>query len=629
MTHHEQRKALNTMSNQQLQRLLQAGLICLFGCWLCAMVNPAQARDLIIQNKRFVYKAEGKPLPEVLRDFAATQSMPVVVAEGVSGVVNASFDLAPQAFLKTISQAFGIVWYFDGVALYIYPSQMIQTQFFRLKGFSPETVLSTLKAFGLGDSQYPLKFQPGENLLVAFGPPRHIELVEAMVASLTEKDTEGNKPLVQVFALKHASAVDRKSDGEILPGVASTLRATFGSASGAPNVAATASAESTSSALDAMQRLQGTPEQQAASNKALQNAARLKVEPKKPPQAPVIRGQDASAGGDASLTFVADEGTNTIIARLPPRFVKTVADLIARLDMPSEMIEISATIIDISSDELAALGFDWRYQSASRQISIGPGAVATQPTSTDGGFNITTLLTNTGREFLSRIRALEAKGSARIVAQPKVLGAVNRSASLTDKRTASVRVAGNLDAQLFSVEAGTTLQVVPRLIADGEYSKIGLDLFIEDGGFTSQSVDQIPVVQRTTVRTDAVLNEGQSLLVGGITVETKTLGTSGIPGLSRIPILGALFRTDEKSSQRRERIFLLTPKRISQDRLAGNGVNTDQNAGRQQKQMRMDNATAEKPEQPAMQQQSDASEQAVTKQPPANQIAPQDQQYLR
>lgn len=559
-----------------LKRLHHAGLFataCMgLSLVLCACFNPAEARELVFQSKRFVYKAENKPLADVMRDFAASQSIPIIVADGVTGVVNASFDLPPQGFLKTVSLTFGVIWYFDGVMLYVYPSQVMQTQFFKVKGDSPQSVLSRLKAYGLGDTQYPLKYQPGDNVLMAYGPPRHIELVEAMVNALNENDVERSKPVVQIFQLRHTYATDRRVGGITLPGMASTLRATYlppGSA--AAGVSNTIN-DSTDATIDYMKKLSGTPEQKLGLAKASKDAASLRVEPSKSPKQPMMRNQEANGDTtDMPLSFVADEASNSVIARLPPQLVKSVADLIARLDAPSEMIEISATIIDISSDELDALGFDWRYQSSRAQVSANTGNTA--PLDAAGalagaGFNVTTLVSNAGRELLSRIRALESKGNAQIVAQPKVLGAVNRTALLSDKRTVSVRVAGNLDAQLFSVEAGTTLQVIPRLIPDPQYPRIGLDLFIEDGGFSAQTVDQIPVVQRTTVRTDAVLNEGQSLLIGGITVESKRNSNANIPGISRLPLLGALFRSTEQTAQKRERLFLLTPKRVSLDQMA-------------------------------------------------------------
>ena len=178
------------------------------------------------------------------------------------------------------------------------------------------------------------------------------------------------------------------------------------------------------------------------------------------------------------------------------------------------------------------------------------------------GANITTLLGDAGRQLLSHIRALEGKGKAHVLARPKVLGAVNRTATMTDKRVASVRVAGNLDANLFSVEAGTTMSVTPQVVTFGDHREVRLSLSIQDGDFEGISVDQVPIVKQTEINTEATVREGESLLIGGISVESDLDGTTGVPFLSHIPLIGAAFRNHDASRSHTERLFLLTPKII-------------------------------------------------------------------
>jgi type III secretion protein C len=536
------------------------------GVLAAALAAPllAAAAAKPLPAKPFTYKAQNVPLVDVLRDFAGAQGLPLVLADGVSGTVNANFNLTPESFIETISRAFGLIWYYDGVALYVYPSSQMQTRLFKLKGMNAETVQTKLMAFGLGDKRYPLRFQSGTGMVMAFGPPRHIELIEAMISAMTEMEAEPGPDEVKAFALVHVSAVDRTVQGTTVRGVASTLSQIY--ASGPPSGI-------DPSPLDAgerLARLEGTPEQRARRDATLQSAGRsiasggAKPVTANPPASSVYQAPAPKTGAEArrgsKLTFTADEATNTVIVRAPHEQLGEIGSLIRRLDVPSEMIEIEATIIDISSDEAEALGFDWRYQSSNRDIQISP----TAPPAAGNAFNITTLLRSGGWELLTHVRALESRGSARIVSQPKVLGAVNRTALLSDKQSAAVRVAGNQDAQLFTIEAGTTLQVTPRLILDANQTRIAMDLLIEDGGFTTNSVDDVPVVKRTTIRTDATLNEGQALLVGGIVVEDTGFGRSGIPFLSKLPVIGALFRVDESHKNRRQRLFLLTPKRVLQ-----------------------------------------------------------------
>ena len=77
--------------------------------------------------RRFIYKADSKRLSEVLADFSASQNLAAIVADGVDGVVQANFDTTPSEFLSAISRAYGLIWYFDGSALYFYPSRAMRS----------------------------------------------------------------------------------------------------------------------------------------------------------------------------------------------------------------------------------------------------------------------------------------------------------------------------------------------------------------------------------------------------------------------------------------------------------------------------------------------------------------------
>jgi type III secretion protein C len=177
-----------------------------------------------------------------------------------------------------------------------------------------------------------------------------------------------------------------------------------------------------------------------------------------------------------------------------------------------------------------------------------------------GTYTIGTVVADAGRQLLMRINALQGEGKARVLSKPSLLGVANRPAMMKEKRVATVRVAGNLDARLFQIEAGTLMQVTPQVIADEGGNQIKLSLYIEDGNFETGLVDQVPVVKKTEIRTEAHVREGESLLIGGLMVESTTVQEAGVPGLRSVPLLGGLFRWNGNSTSRTERLFLITPK---------------------------------------------------------------------
>ena len=549
---------------------------------------PGDAEAGRMPGKTFVYKAKQVQLPDLLRDFAGAVGLPIVIADGVSGTVNANFTTSPQSFLDLISRSFGLVWYYDGSSVYVYPSNQVQSRIYKLIGALAVDAESKLMAFDLLDRRYPIKFisAGGVALAIASGPPRHLELIDSLIDALGESNPTPAPEIFRTFALTHASAVDRTVMGAAVPGVASTLSRFFSQPADAASASGgvTAAAAASTANLDSLTtQIEGPPDSRAKRDAEIKgivqsltkngaSSGNSSTQPVKPNVA-VSSGTNASPAPapmrkPGRISFSADETTNLVLVRAPQDQMATIEELIAKLDVPRDMVEVEATIIDISSDEVQALGFDWQFNGNQRELQLSP-ALATATTSgaipQGGGFNITTLLAAGGRELLARIRALEARGTARVVSQPKVLGAANRTATLSDKRTASVRVAGNQDAKLYSVETGITLQVTPRIVRDPAMTRISMDLVIEDGGFSSEAVDGVPIAQRTSISTIATLNEGQALLVGGIAVEGSGNGRSGIPFFSRLPVIGALFRFDSSQASRRQRLFLITPKRVLLD----------------------------------------------------------------
>jgi type III secretion protein C len=535
--------------------------------------QPRQA-TLAIRDKagkrsteaRFVYRAEGKRLAEVLQDFAASQALPVIVADGVEGVVNASFDTPPENFLKAISKAYGILWYHDGTALYFYPAKAIQSRLFRLKGYSRKEVVDLLDSLGLGSERYPLKFNDAQRTLLVYGPPRQVELVASALDSLDLGASEGNERVVRVFPLRFAAAGDRVLGEVTMPGIATTLRSLYSKTStdGAGSGESSQASRTTAQKMKAMQSLAG-------GNKLMPDLPSASHDGKAAAEKAAQRGLRSPVNfDDDQPSFEPDEGTNAVIVQGRAYRMREYEALVRRLDQKPVLVELEAMIIDVSADNAKSLGVDWSVQGARASVSMtSPGGGAPlvgsgQGLIGGGTYSIGTLVSDAGRQLMLRVNALQGEGKARIVAKPSVLGVVNRPAVMKEKRVATVRVAGNHEANLFQVEAGTLLQVTPQVAMVDGANQIKLSLYIEDGSFESRLVDDVPVVKKTEIRTEAYVKEGESLLIGGLIIEANTEQESGVPGLRSIPLLGGLFRWSGSRSTRTERLFLITPKLVGQ-----------------------------------------------------------------
>lgn len=522
-------------------------------------------------ERHFVYQTDGKQLAEVLQDFAASQDLVAVIADGVTGVVSGKFDTTPRGFLNGIAKAYGIIWYHDGSALYFYPGKAIQTRMFRLKGFDSKAVKDLLESLHLGDKRYSIVFDKAQNTLLVSGPPRHIEIVREALDTLDQGVAENNERVTRIVPLRFASAADRGFGNTTVRGIASIMRSLY--ANGAPrgDAGGGEGASRRTAQGTAMQRQYGTP------MKPMTGVLGDKTDSAAGRSETSTRGMESPVRLDVDHpNFEADEGINAVIVQGSALRMAEYESLIRRLDQKPQLVELEAMIIDVSADSVGSLGVDWSLASTRGSLSLtSPGSTA--PTSNAVGavsssaYTIGTVLTNAGRELVARVQALQGEGKARIVSRPTVLGVANRSAVMKEKRVATVKVAGNLEANLFQIEAGTMLQVTPQVFVSEGGNQIKLSLYIEDGSFDSQVVDQVPVVKKTEIRTEAHVREGESLLIGGIIIDSDSNQASGVPGLRDLPVVGGLFRWSGNRNSRTERLFLITPRLVDGPSLAAAG----------------------------------------------------------
>ncbi len=523
---------------------------------LLASGHDAMAVDPVWATQSFVYRADGKRLVEVIQDFGSMQGIPVVVDPGVEGTLHASFNNTPAEFMRALTKAYGVVWYFDGVTMFAYPSKAIQTKVFPMRGYKRDQVRQMLTSLGLGDKQYPLRFNDVQQTLVASGPPRHMELVSSVLSSLDQRYGGSGASSIGVVQLRYAFAADRMFNGTKQAGLASTLNGLFNGGD-----AANSGGSNTAAMRSVANSVIGSP---ARRERALEGLGYKGSEPggsERSSERSASFSSDPSEAERAEKAdkpfFQAEEATNSIIVRGRAERLAQYEGLVRKLDIALDLVEIEATIIDVNSDEMTSLGIDWNVSGPRGSLSVGSESAPL------AGTNVATMISDAGRQLLAKVKALETNGKAKVLSHPKLVGVANRTATMTDKRVASVRVAGNLEANLYSIEAGTSMQFQPQIIVNGDQRSVRLSLQIEDGSFEAEVVDDVPIQKKTSLGTDTTVVEGQSLLIGGISVLANSQTRSGIPLLSRIPGIGALFRSTTVKASRSERLFLLTPKIIS------------------------------------------------------------------
>jgi len=552
--------------------------LCLAFAALCA-AGVAHAAELRWSGARPVrIVASEKKLADFLRELAASQGTTAVVDPKIDGVISGTFGATTagragnaRAVLDAVCSNYGLTWYYDGSLLFIEQAADARNEVLPILGSNAPRIVETLNRLQVWDKRYPLVVSQGENSVFVSGPKRYVDMVRQIVKSIDYRASQVDHAEVRMFPLRYAWANDLRltRDGAplVVPGVVATLRSLYGSRSGS-------NAPLPAGASGAAQVPRMKSAKAAAAAAANTNAAASPAD---------ASTESTEAGGAWSSAiegpqFQADARMNAVLIRDVPERMAQYAKLIESMDAKPRLVEIELTIMDVSDDSVDKLGVDWRAHGTQVDVQTGNGsnppltwAGATTAAGQTGatvpsGVVITASLGKEMRDFLlARVSALATNGQAKFVARPKVLTLDNTEASLQNKSEFYVKVPGFQDASLFTVSAGTDVRVTPLVIDEEGAHSVKLAINIGDDSLATETVDNIPIVRRRSVNTQAMIGEGKSLLIAGYSSESKSTADSGVPGLSAIPVLGRLFKYSEDKGGRLERFYLLTPRFVLPD----------------------------------------------------------------
>ena len=573
----------------------------------CCVVAPHAAP--VHWNARVIdYAADSKDIKDVLRDFSASQGIPANISKEVQGTVTGKFHMPPQRFLDTLASSFGFVWYYDGQVLDIVTPDEMKSTLIKLDHGSTGQLRATLASMHVTDPRFSITYDDAQGVAIVNGPPNYVKLVGDIAQRLDSTTQHRAGTVVQVFPLHHAWSMDRavNADGQTvtLPGVSTVLNNIYhpqqkkdsgngggggkntrasnvqrsqpmtslggasGSNSGAPLPQGTTLANGESS-LGVLAGLSGHASPQLSS--AVSNAS--------------SSGQSSGDGAseDDKLPVIeADQRTNSVLIRDTPDRMYQYPELIQRLDVKPRLIEIEAHIFEVSDSAIGQLGVAWSAHNSHADFQTGSGLTAQNTyngtisqnfgqttlagnvtaAATPVGGVLTTVIGNAGRYLMASVSALEERNLAKIEASPKVTTLDDIEADMANQTQFFVRVTGYTSADLYSVSTGVSLRVLPMVVDENGRKQIKLDVAIQDGQLTGQTVDNIPVISSTNINTSAFINEGESLLVAGYKTNNHTNDSTGVPLLSKIPVLGNLFKYTDKEDSHMERLFLLTPRII-------------------------------------------------------------------
>ncbi|WP_300729768.1 type III secretion system outer membrane ring subunit SctC [Pseudomonas sp.] len=511
---------------------------------LCLIIPTPKAIAAVPQDwskTPYAHETALKALPVFLEDFARTVGLQLHIDGDVQGTVQGKLRADTLlALLDRLALEHGFQWFVYNNTLYISTLNQQTSERIEVAENTATDLKLALTQIGLLDNRFGWGELPEIGVVLVSGPKRYVEHIK-----LFSRKRAGpyEKQNVLSFPLKFANAADRHIDyrGQTLtvPGVASILRELFNTQS------------KTSPNLESL-----LPNRLSNTNTAAQSENSTWRMPGSPIQSnlPLVPHSPLPSGRNHNVRVEADVRNNSVLIYDSEQRNALYQSLITKLDVARKLVEIDAIILDINRTQLNALGANWGFQNSRFQAGINnlsPGAAST-------------LSIRNMRRFTADIKALEERGLATVVSNPSIMTLENQPAVIDFNRTQYIKAVGDGVANILPVTVGTSFQVVPRVINANSTHQVHLIIDIEDGNFSEPSGENSsPDVRKGKVSTQAVISEQQSLVIGGFHVAEDVDSLNRVPLLWRIPFIGkALFTSSESAQNRRERLFILTPRLI-------------------------------------------------------------------
>jgi type II secretory pathway component HofQ len=256
------------------------------------------------------------------------------------------------------------------------------------------------------------------------------------------------------------------------------------------------------------------------------------------------------------LTVV--EHTNALIVYDTKENIKQIKQMITQLDIETAQINISCKIIEVSSGVVQRMGVHFGYSDEQDGVDASH---MPQPGASGGGLaagaleKITYGILNQ-QNFTAALEYLYGDNKGEVVAQPQITTVDNKEAKIFMGQQIPVKYldeAGNTVVQM--INAGTELIVKPHISGEG---RILLELSPKKESYSPQA-DGTPVINEQSATTNVVVNNGETVVIAGLTSNQVTEAESGIPILKDIPLLGNLFKKSDKNHEKKDLIIFVTP----------------------------------------------------------------------
>lgn len=273
-----------------------------------------------------------------------------------------------------------------------------------------------------------------------------------------------------------------------------------------------------------------------------------------------------------------DARTRSLIVKDIASNLSEVRKLIDTLDKPTQQVIIEARIVEADTDNSRDLGIEWGAKWTSPDSRFGatgsaPGSIAGSHGSTvpvvslaagavAGAVTLGYLNPNQTIGLDLRLSAFENAGLVKLISSPHIMTLENEPATIVHGASIPVTTAGsaNSPATTSYLTADLRLNVTPNITPDGSvFLNINVTNDNPNYALRDPLTGNVPIDKRQA-QTKVLIKDGATLVIGGILKTTESDSEGGVPFLSKIPVLGLLFKNQSKTKSASEVMIFITPR---------------------------------------------------------------------
>jgi type II secretory pathway component HofQ len=232
--------------------------------------------------------------------------------------------------------------------------------------------------------------------------------------------------------------------------------------------------------------------------------------------------------------------------------IARIKQILEELDQPIPQVHIEARIVTMGQEAIRRLGVKWNYDN----LQTNPSISASSDLSVTNTSTLAFGLLQDNLQLNVELQAMQQDNMLQILSAPSILVLDGNAAEIKQgQEVPYTSQSGDLVNTSFR-EATLSLKVTPKVLQD---NFIVLDVTVTNDSVDETSSSSEPLINKQEIATNLFLENGVTVVIGGILLQKEDKQTGGVPVLSKIPLLGNLFKNSENKDTEAELVVFLTP----------------------------------------------------------------------